>query len=758
MAAKTFHQLLNAITLPDDWRAHGDFENLPGDIPFVLDIIPDGKDLHVYFSGSVADSGLIDRLSYSAKGKACEVKSVNPVPRGIDVVLDCNNPNALDIHLDGLVLNLPVLQNLTKHFRNQNTAFVIEIAPTKQALADWLEYTVLTHGLQAVVMLRRLHDDPNPEKTAKELLTAVKGIRGLKTLAILDCEIPLGDPNQPSIRERMTAPDAPGKALLEPPVNNAFESQVSEVAMLDAVRCRSFSPARATLFCTISDLLVPPSGNSTVFDAASKSDSYLKFSGVAAYPWSYAKPSKPRHADHLCFSFDGRSSNNIWCAGQKFMTNAPALRPFRASQIPADDRSARFSYWRCMGLRFPELKIGQMVPKSSLVLDHKLVETMGRAFSHTPKFPPAASQPKAEVKNDKIMIVTTMKNEGPFILEWLAFHMSIGVTDFCVYTNDCTDGTDDMFDLLAAKGLVEHRDNPYRETGQKPQHAAYHHAGTTDMAKSADWVICMDVDEYINIHVGDGSLHALFEAIGDANVISLTWRLFGNAEVDLFEDRFITEQFTRCAPHLARKPHQAWGFKTLFRNTGHYKKFGVHRPVGLLPEYKDQVKWVNGSGHPMPEAILRTGWRSSLRTFGYDLVTLNHYALRSAESFLVKRDRGRVNHVSRDQGLIYWFRMNNNKDEDRSIFRNLPRAREKFDALMADPEIAAQHNLCVANHRQRIAELKERPDYMAMYDEMMSERLIKLSRCHEYLGNATFMQGPDTIPEDFAPIKDVVLP
>lgn len=43
--------------------------------------------------------------------------------------------------------------------------------------------------------------------------------------------------------------------------------------------------------------------------------------------------------------------------------------------------------------------------------------------------------------------------------------------------------------------------------------------------------------------------------------------------------------------------------------------------------------------------MFRNGWRSTIETYGYDLVQLNHYAVRSAESFLVKRDRGRVNHV-----------------------------------------------------------------------------------------------------------------
>ena len=91
----------------------------------------------------------------------------------------------------------------------------------------------------------------------------------------------------------------------------------------------------------------------------------------------------------------------------------------------------------------------------------------------------------------------------------------------------------------------------------------------------------------------------------------------------------------------------------------------------------------------MPREMFRNGWRSSVSTWGYDWVQLNHYAVRSAESFLVKRDRGRVNHVDRDQGLNYWFRMNHNATEDRSILPRLPMARAEFDRLVADPDIAA---------------------------------------------------------------------
>ena len=74
-------------------------------------------------------------------------------------------------------------------------------------------------------------------------------------------------------------------------------------------------------------------------------------------------------------------------------------------------------------------------------------------------------------------------------------------------------------------------------------------------------------------------------------------------------------------------------------------------------------------------------WRSTSTTYGYGLVQLNHYAVRSAESFLVKRNRGRVNHMDRDQGLAYWFRMNNNYAEDRSITRMIPKMCEELDKL-----------------------------------------------------------------------------
>ena len=49
----------------------------------------------------------------------------------------------------------------------------------------------------------------------------------------------------------------------------------------------------------------------------------------------------------------------------------------------------------------------------------------------------------------RALAILCVKNEGAFLLEWLAHHRATGFTDFLVFSNDCSDGTDLMLDRLA---------------------------------------------------------------------------------------------------------------------------------------------------------------------------------------------------------------------------------------------------------------------------------------------------------------------
>lgn len=52
-----------------------------------------------------------------------------------------------------------------------------------------------------------------------------------------------------------------------------------------------------------------------------------------------------------------------------------------------------------------------------------------------------------------------MRNEGQFILEWVAYFRTLGFDEILVMTNDCDDGSDKMLDRLEKMGELMHIDN-----------------------------------------------------------------------------------------------------------------------------------------------------------------------------------------------------------------------------------------------------------------------------------------------------------
>ena len=631
-----------------------------------------------------------------------------------------------------------------------DTALALRNGISAETLADWLKYHAEHHRLQAALILER-GGPAEADALAEALAPLIAGIAGLRRILLVGCAAPLGRAELPFEAHPFNAPDAPGKDRMELPPPDPMRAPLGEMVIFEALRARFLGRCGAVMNIEPYDLLAPEASSpeASIFDRArAASSGVIALQGRRCYPWRLRKGRPPRFGDHICRPFDSASLSRRWCIAPQRAPEGAIWRLVRiVGATPAEGESAPFH--RCMSLRHPDVPVSRIVPKSSLVEEPALLALAREILGHKPVRLPAQRLGGEGPARHRATIVTTMKNEGPFILEWLAYHRAIGISDFLVYTNDCTDGTDTMLALLQEKGLVQHRENPFRRhPGLKPQHAALQAADREELVKRSDWLICMDVDEFINIHAGEGRLDDLLAAVGDANMISMTWRLFGNADIDAYEDRPIIEQFTRCAPLMANKPHQAWGFKTLFRNLGIFRKLGVHRPKGLHPQLVGEIRWVNGSGRPMPARAFRNSWRSTTETVGYDLVTLNHYALRSAESFLVKRDRGRVNHVSRDQGLIYWFRMNHNAERDLSIQRMIPAMRAELARLMADPEIRAAHEFSVKKHREKIAELKARPDYAAFHAELTGARLRKLSRMLSHFGANVFHEGPGVIPEE----------
>ncbi|OYX41342.1 MAG: glycosyl transferase family 2, partial [Rhodobacterales bacterium 32-67-9] len=285
-------------------------------------------------------------------------------------------------------------------------------------------------------------------------------------------------------------------------------------------------------------------------------------------------------------------------------------------------------------------------------------------------------------------------------------------------SNDCEDGTDAMLDRLQAMGWLTHvrNDAPH---AKGPQWEALKRADGHPLTAAADWILSLDIDEFVNVHVGDRSIGALLDALPEATAIPLTWRLFGNCGVRVYEDRPPQESFTHAAPAVMGWPWRAALFKTLFRNDGSYRKLGIHRPRQPDRARLAEQRWFDGSGRAMP-ALFHTGRIFS--DFGrdnYQLVQLNHYALGAMESYLVKCDRGRANRDAPAFDMSYWVERNFCDAEDRSILALAPKSAPLRDELRADPVLAPLHAAAVAWRRARFNILMREEVWRALYGRLM---------------------------------------
>lgn len=310
----------------------------------------------------------------------------------------------------------------------------------------------------------------------------------------------------------------------------------------------------------------------------------------------------------------------------------------------------------------------------------------------------------------KRTIIVTTKNEGPFILEWVVYHRLIGFDNLVVFANDCEDGSDHLLTALHDIGLIKYYDNSEVPEGlpADPQNRAYRRAFAMDHVTDSEWVLVIDADEFFNIRTGDGTIDDLLEAMGPADLISGTWRVFGNSGIIPFSDTLVTAQFTRCAPSDIQISFRHFGFKTMFRpNPVH--RLGIHRPFfkGKYKRTEEKLMWRNGSGEDVTRFYREKGWSSSMATKGYDLCQVNHYMIKSNELFLMKRYRGTANSTDTDRiNFDYYDSFNSNHTTDTGIHKWTDRINNEIAQIIAKhPHIGESHQASVEFFQRKIKSL-----------------------------------------------------
>lgn len=313
----------------------------------------------------------------------------------------------------------------------------------------------------------------------------------------------------------------------------------------------------------------------------------------------------------------------------------------------------------------------------------------------------------------RILSVTSVRNEGPYLLEWIAHHRAAGITDFLIFSNDCDDGTDAMLNALANADVITHVPQ-VREGKKSVQWQALKAAWKHPIRKTADWVLVSDVDEFVNIHTGAHTFPELLAALPEnTDAVAIPWRLFGHSGGVGIEAAPVTEQFTHAISPDTNYPVSAGMFKTLFRAKGPFNQLGVHRPKQKSADKSALPRFVDGSGIPLPDIFTKMQQRLSLfgLSKGRTLVEMNHYSVRSAAAFLVKRDRGLPNRAHKSVDLAYWVERNFNTVEDRSISAMAPATKVAMAELLSIEGLDELHKASLTWHRNRFASLVREPDF-----------------------------------------------
>lgn len=210
-----------------------------------------------------------------------------------------------------------------------------------------------------------------------------------------------------------------------------------------------------------------------------------------------------------------------------------------------------------------------------------------------------------------LAVTSIQRDRAPYLMEWLAFHLVMGVEHFYLYAHRCTDGTHDLLVKLAQHYPI----TPYViEHDQQPQIAAYQHAWQTHGA-AVGWMAFIDGDEFL-MPTHEANLPAALARYADAPLSALAahWVCYGSSGHLDEPAGLVMENFTRhSAPDFAPNRH----VKSILR--GGEPGVVIDRshlfqtPRG---SFDDRLRPVNHGLSPHPDPC-------------YEALRINHYVTQS---------------------------------------------------------------------------------------------------------------------------------
>ena len=141
------------------------------------------------------------------------------------------------------------------------------------------------------------------------------------------------------------------------------------------------------------------------------------------------------------------------------------------------------------------------------------------------------------------MLCAIVKNEAPYLVEWVAYHRMIGFDLIAIYQNNSTDETAQVLDRMRRIGVINAH-IPFPSVAASPQLLAY---GDAVRCCPTDWLMFLDADEFLMLKPGRRVNDFIAAFAPDVGCIGVNWRVFGSSGEKVFSPRPVMERFRLAA-------------------------------------------------------------------------------------------------------------------------------------------------------------------------------------------------------------------
>jgi len=270
------------------------------------------------------------------------------------------------------------------------------------------------------------------------------------------------------------------------------------------------------------------------------------------------------------------------------------------------------------------------------------------------------------------ILATSVRNEGPYLLEWYCHHKLIGFNQFIIYSNDNDDGSDELLREMQAHGLIAWR---HRKLGPKdsPQLTAYKDLSNELLANtgSRDYLLWLDPDEMLVLKKHN-TIQELLAWLDFPDGVSFNWKHFGGSGLSNFTPDPTVKRFLLADSNTPLN----YLLKTICRtDSSLYLRINNHRPE-VKPGSDPKIIYATPDKDTfVPKSIIsgKDPRAADGKQIAYELCQLNHYSIRSKQEFKWKQQRGN-GRLPNSQDKIaflesYWKARDLNKEVDDFAYR-----------------------------------------------------------------------------------------